>query len=310
MGQLDAVGGGNPAVWYKRLASESLLSVRRPSVQVRWRMTAQGPFPCRRNRRGAPSHCCPQSSPRAPGRSSAPEMRFLSFAKVNLHLEVLQRRRTDSTSCARSFRPSIWPTRSTSFRAGPAVPESSSRSPAPVAGLPADESNLAWRAADRFLAHWGERGESVRIRLGKRIPIGGGLGGGSSNAATVLLGLCALLGRNPGRAALEEVAAGLGSDVPFFLHGGTGLGPGAANESSACPIRPLLSSSGWRVPPVQVSTREVFSAHRASIRRRRSGDRPRRRSAASSGALAAALRGVERSRADLSRALPGGRRRV
>jgi 4-diphosphocytidyl-2-C-methyl-D-erythritol kinase len=190
-------------------------------------------------------------------------MRFLSFAKLNLHLEVLQRREDGFHELRTIFQTidladeiDLFPGRA----GGPRIELEVAGTG--YAGLPADESNLAWRAADRFLAHWGERGESVRIRLGKRIPIGGGLGGGSSNAATVLLGLCALLGRNPGLAALEEVAAGLGSDVPFFLHGGTGLGTGRGERIERLPD-PAPPLELWlAVPPVQVSTREVFSAHR------------------------------------------------
>jgi 4-diphosphocytidyl-2-C-methyl-D-erythritol kinase len=190
-------------------------------------------------------------------------MRFLSFAKVNLHLEVL-RRREDGFHELRTIFQTIDLADEIELvpaRAGGQKVELE------IAGaaLAADESNLAWRAADRFLARWGKAGEGVRIRLRKRIPIGGGLGGGSSNAATVLLGLCALLGRNPGLAALEEVGAGLGSDVPFFLHGGTGLGTGRGEriESLPDPAAPALEL--WlAVPPVQVSTKEVFSAHRVA----------------------------------------------
>ena len=71
---------------------------------------------------------------------------------------------------------------------------------------------------------------TVRFRLVKKIPMGGGLGGGSSNAAAVLLALPALAGRTLAFEKLAGLAAELGSDVPFFLLGGTALGSGRGTE--------------------------------------------------------------------------------
>lgn len=68
--------------------------------------------------------------------------------------------------------------------------------------------------------------------------MGGGLGGGSSNAAAVLLGLPSLLGVSPPASLLCEIAAGLGSDVPFFLMGGTALGLGRGEELYPFPELP------------------------------------------------------------------------
>ena len=80
-----------------------------------------------------------------------------------------------------------------------------------------------------------------------------------------LLGLGALLGRHPGLAALEEVGARLGSDVPFFLHGGTALGTGRGERIERLPDPAAPPLELWlAVPPVQVSTKEVFSAHRVA----------------------------------------------
>lgn len=84
-------------------------------------------------------------------------------------------------------------------------------------GIPADAGNLAYKAAELFL---GGDDAGVEIRIRKRIPPEAGLGGGSSNAAAVLRGLSGLLGK---REDLPEIAAGVGSDVPFFLTGGTAL---------------------------------------------------------------------------------------
>lgn len=95
------------------------------------------------------------------------------------------------------------------------------------------ESNLAHRAAALFLGKTGLTG-GVRIELEKRIPAGGGLGGGSSDAAATLVGCCRLFGVRPEEEQLCEWAATLGSDVPFFLRGGTAIGEGRGER-----IRPI-----------------------------------------------------------------------
>ncbi len=89
---------------------------------------------------------------------------------------------------------------------------------------PADR-NLAVLAAKTVLSEW-ERSEGVEILLRKRIPAGAGMGGGSSDAAAVLTGLIHLLEIPASHEELARLAAGLGSDVPFFLRGGTQLATG------------------------------------------------------------------------------------
>jgi 4-diphosphocytidyl-2-C-methyl-D-erythritol kinase len=84
------------------------------------------------------------------------------------------------------------------------------------ASLPVDSSNLVHRAAAAFLQCVGIS-DGVRIHLEKRIPLAAGLGGGSGNAATTLLGLNELFGYPLEVAQLHPIAASLGSDVPFFL---------------------------------------------------------------------------------------------
>lgn len=103
--------------------------------------------------------------------------------------------------------------------------------------LPLDEGNLAVRAA-RALASEADRVPGARIRLVKRIPTGGGLGGGSSDAASTLLGLSALWGLGLGRDDLASVAGRLGSDVSFFLHGGTARGMGRGERIEELPDVP------------------------------------------------------------------------
>ncbi len=91
------------------------------------------------------------------------------------------------------------------------------------------DDNLVIRAA-RLILERLKATAWVRFSLLKRIPMGAGLGGGSSNAAAALIALAALSGRRVTFAELAELAGALGSDVPFFLHGGTALGFGKGTE--------------------------------------------------------------------------------
>ena len=128
-----------------------------------------------------------------------------------------------------------------------------------VAGVPLDESNLAWRAAEalwRSLRRPGRVRDAV-VRLEKRIPVQAGLGGGSSDAAATLMAL-AQAWRVPIRPAqLTDVAVRLGADVPFFLAGGTALGLGRGDE-----IYPLADlQRHWivlLVPGFGVSTGDAY----------------------------------------------------
>jgi len=127
------------------------------------------------------------------------------------------------------------------------------------------ENNLAARAARALLerGHWPG---GVRIRLDKRIPTGGGLGGGSSDAAAVLLALRRLLNPPPPADVLQEIAAGLGSDVPFFLLGGRAVGAGRGEE-----VYPLPDlSRRWLllvIPDQRVDTAEAYRALRKARRK-------------------------------------------
>jgi 4-diphosphocytidyl-2-C-methyl-D-erythritol kinase len=118
--------------------------------------------------------------------------------------------------------------------------------------------NLAVRAAEAILDATNARG-SLGMRLRKRIPLGSGLGGGSSDAAAVLLALPALAGRVVPIDVLFEIAAKIGSDVPFFLAGGTALGLGRGTE-----IYPLADAHAGAVavivPDAHVSTAEAYTA--------------------------------------------------
>jgi 4-diphosphocytidyl-2-C-methyl-D-erythritol kinase len=95
--------------------------------------------------------------------------------------------------------------------------------------LPTDERNLAWRAAERMAEHVG-RAPDVSIMIDKSIPVAGGMAGGSADAAAVLVAMNSLWELALPRRDLRLLAAQLGSDVPFALHGGTALGTGRGEE--------------------------------------------------------------------------------
>jgi len=119
------------------------------------------------------------------------------------------------------------------------------------------DDDLAIRAARALQRHCRvEHGATLRVD--KHLPIGGGLGGGSSDAATVLLGLNRLWGLALSREVLMSLALGLGADVPFFVFGETAFAQGVGEQ--LCPMTmPIL----WYVvltPAVTVPTREIFAA--------------------------------------------------
>jgi 4-diphosphocytidyl-2-C-methyl-D-erythritol kinase len=124
-------------------------------------------------------------------------------------------------------------------------------------GVPRDGSNLAARAAEALLKHAGVA-QGVEITLVKRIPVAGGLGGGSSDAAAVLLGLDHRLALGLGPAGLLPLARRLGADVPYFLTGGTALGLARGDE-----VYPLFHQVRAHVVVVDagrpVSTAAVFA---------------------------------------------------
>jgi 4-diphosphocytidyl-2-C-methyl-D-erythritol kinase len=128
-----------------------------------------------------------------------------------------------------------------------------------VSELPgvAPEDDLAVRAALLLQEASGtNRGADIEVR--KRIPMGGGLGGGSSDAATVLLGLDRLWGTGFGAEALAELGSALGADIPFFLHGSTAWVEGVGER-----LRPFSVPPRWYLvltPPVVVPTGVVFAA--------------------------------------------------
>ena len=105
--------------------------------------------------------------------------------------------------------------------------------------LPVDSRNLVFRAAEAFLKPHNPRA-GVRIHLQKKIPLAAGLGGGSGNAATTLLALNELFDRPLSTANLNELAASLGSDVPFFLQSRPALATGRGETIQPLDFFPAL----------------------------------------------------------------------
>lgn len=131
----------------------------------------------------------------------------------------------------------------------------------PLPGVP-PESDLTVRAARLLQAETGCR-RGATISLDKRLPMGGGLGGGSSDAATVLLALNHLWQLGLPRRRLQEIGLTLGADVPVFVFGRNAFAEGVGEELAAVDLPPA-----WYVvlePPVQVPTAAIFGA--AELRR-------------------------------------------
>jgi 4-diphosphocytidyl-2-C-methyl-D-erythritol kinase len=122
--------------------------------------------------------------------------------------------------------------------------------------IPSDSTNLAWRAASVFIGNRSAEAGHVSIRLQKGIPHGAGLGGGSSDAAAVLRGLNSLLPGWHAPADLHRMACALGSDVPFFLVGGTAVGEERGEiltplaDVAALPVTVLMPQGRLPTPAV------------------------------------------------------------
>lgn len=129
--------------------------------------------------------------------------------------------------------------------------------PIDSAGLPTDATNLAIKAA-RLLARKTGHSGGVRLEIEKRIPIAGGMGGGSADAAGALVACDALWGTGLGRDELARLAARLGADVPFALLGGTAIGTGRGDQLS-----PALAQGQFHwvlaLPAFELSTPAVYA---------------------------------------------------
>ncbi|SFM08247.1 4-diphosphocytidyl-2-C-methyl-D-erythritol kinase [Marinobacter salarius] len=123
-------------------------------------------------------------------------------------------------------------------------------------GVP-DEENLIVRAARQLAATAGHTTPGVSIAVDKQLPMGGGLGGGSSNAATTLVGLNRLWGLNRSLDELAELGLSLGADVPVFVRGHAAWGEGVGER-----LTDANPPEDWFLvikPPCDISTKEIFS---------------------------------------------------
>ena len=157
-------------------------------------------------------------------------------------------------------------------------------------GLPQDRDNLVWKAAEAFYARTGKTPEGLEIFINKRIPLEAGLGGGSSDAAAVLRALRTLYAPQMIDGQLEEMAARLGSDVPFFIRGGTALATGRGEKLEALPKMPQC----WLVivkPEESHSTAAMYAAI-DSAPQRVSGDSRAVREGLEKGDLSAVAAGL------------------
>ncbi len=126
----------------------------------------------------------------------------------------------------------------------------------PLEGVAA-EDNLVVRAA-RLLQNISNRPKGISIQINKKLPMGGGLGGGSSNAATTLVALNQLWGMNLDLGELARLGVKLGADIPVFIHGYAAWAEGVGEDLS-----PVQLDEPWYVvlvPQVSVSTAEIFAS--------------------------------------------------
>ncbi|WP_298865373.1 4-(cytidine 5'-diphospho)-2-C-methyl-D-erythritol kinase [uncultured Microbacterium sp.] len=124
-----------------------------------------------------------------------------------------------------------------------------------VSGVPLDDRNLAMRAA-KLLAQTTGVSDGVHLRIRKGVPVAGGMGGGSADAAAALVACDALWGTELGPRGLHDLAARLGADVPFAMHGGTAIGTGRGDVLTPALARGrfdwvlVLSGQGLSTPEV------------------------------------------------------------
>ncbi len=186
----------------------------------------------------------------------SPPLILPSFAKINLHLQVIGRRPDGFHDLCTVFQ---------TISLHDELTIASAESLRMTCGddrIPVNGENLIIRAALELQREFGVQG-GAEIHLEKRIPAPGGLGGGSSNAAMVLLGLRKLWNIDVEIEALHPVAERLGSDVPFFLYGGTALGIGRGEIVE--PIDDFVSEHMLVVTPdVAVATRDAFKRLKVS----------------------------------------------
>ena len=180
---------------------------------------------------------------------------YTSHAKINLGLQVLNKRE-DGYHNLHSLFMEIDLADELSFREA-----SELKLGIEGADLPLDENNLITKAYRLIRSKVEDVQSEYSIHLKKKIPIGGGLGGGSSNAATVLTALNQLWELNLTEDELENMSKSLGADVPFFIRGGIQLIEGIGDLLSPIDPAPMKDLQFILVvPPIHISTPWAYRA--------------------------------------------------
>ncbi|MGB3912433.1 MAG: 4-(cytidine 5'-diphospho)-2-C-methyl-D-erythritol kinase [Syntrophomonadaceae bacterium] len=188
------------------------------------------------------------------GENKKREISLASYAKINLTLDVGGLRPDGYHEIASvmqtiSLADTLW------FARLPSGIEVICKKP----GVPSGSANLAYKALEVIAQ---QLPGGVRVLIEKRIPWGAGLGGGSSNAAAALKGADLLYNCGMKEEELLRAAAEVGSDVPFFIKGGTALAEGRGEKLTELPQLPVF----WLVlvkPPFTVSTAEIYSLYQS-----------------------------------------------
>ncbi len=176
-----------------------------------------------------------------------------AFAKINISLDVTGKR-ADGYHDMLMVMQTITLCDDVSVALTKGVP---SRAECNLRFVPCDERNLAVRAANVFFAESGIESMGAHIRMQKRIPVGAGMAGGSSDAAAVLRALNRLCGTGLDGQRLEEMASRIGSDVAFCVRGGTQLASGRGEKLTRLPALPDCGVVVCK-PDFSVSTPELF----------------------------------------------------
>lgn len=200
-----------------------------------------------------------EQDPPASGQPLARRLAVRAPAKVNLHLEIL-RARPDGYHEIETIFQAIGLFDHVAVALREPLPPGDVRVDlrvAPAGAAPEGPENLCWRAA-RLLCHAAGRGGWFQIDLRKEIPAAAGLGGGSSDAAAVLVALNRLLDAGLDAADLMAIGAELGADVPFFVRGGTALGRGTGTRLTE--LTPIRQGVFLIVkPPLEMATGAVYA---------------------------------------------------
>ncbi len=184
-----------------------------------------------------------------------PPLTLNSYAKLNLYLAVLDKRKDNYHNIETVFE-RIGLSDKIIFSSRP---DKKIKITCDSAGVPLDSSNLAYKAA-QLLQDSFNLDKGIDIKIIKRIPVGSGLGGGSSNAAVVLRGLNKLWGLNLSRHKLAAYAKKIGADVPFFIYDvpfAQGLGRGDEIKQ----LNGLKRRRFWHIlvaPAIKVSTPAIY----------------------------------------------------